>query len=141
MIMIVSRIDATQIFFRTGQPSLLEKKTKYFPFFTPLPLSFGHPRSTSTSFCIKWIVGYSFQHPSYLLLNRRYCLGWEPKSPVIDANPFSSVLRSWLEFNFTSVPAEKTCHVPCCRRYGRVCSHMSEQYHKQSRGGQQLEIS
>ena len=58
---------------------------------------------------------------------------WEQKSPVTEANPFSSVLRSWLEFNFTSVPAEKTCRVPCCRRYGRVCSHMSEQYHRQYR--------
>ena len=61
MIMIVSRIDATQIFFRTGQLSLFEKKTKYFPIFTPPPLSFGHPRSTSTSFCIKWIVGQACQ--------------------------------------------------------------------------------
>ena len=37
--MIVSRIDATQIFFRTGQLSLFEKKTKYFPIFTPPPPS------------------------------------------------------------------------------------------------------
>ena len=37
MIMIVSRIDATQIFGRTGQLSLFEKKTKYFPIFTPPP--------------------------------------------------------------------------------------------------------
>ena len=97
--MIVSRIDATQIFFRTGQLSLFEKKTKYFPIFTPPPPP---------------LLWTPTQHINFVLYQ----------------------VDSW-----ASVPAEKTCHVPCFRRYGRVCSHMSEQYHKQSRGGQQLEIS
>ena len=130
MMISIIGIDATknaaQISIRTGQLNLFEKKTT-----SPPPDTHA---AQSTSFD-------GFQHPSYLLLNRRYCLGWEQKSPVTEANPFSSVLRSWLEFNFTNVPGEKTCHVPCCRRYGRVCSHMSEQYHRQSWGGQQLEIS
>ena len=64
--MSIIRIDATknaaQISFRTGQLSLSEKKTTLPP---PPP---GHSRSTSTSFD-------GFQHPSYLLLSPRYCLG------------------------------------------------------------------
>ena len=72
MMISIIGIDATknaaQISIRTGRLNLFEKKTT-----SPPPP--GHPRSTSTSFD-------GFQHRSYLLLNRRYCLGWEQKSPV-----------------------------------------------------------
>ena len=60
MIIIVIRIDATQISFRTGQLSLFEKETKYFPF-SPLTLPPPPPPFTPTQ----------HTNPSYLLLNRR----------------------------------------------------------------------
>ena len=103
MIIIVIRIDATQISFRTGQLSLFEKKRKYFPFSPltltppPPPPSFLHPRSTPTR--------------AICYLTAVYCLGWEQKWPVTEANPFSSVLR---------------LHKSASRWYRRICSHICQ---------------
>ena len=138
MIMILIRTDETQISFRPGQVSLFEKNTKNF-LFSPLPPTprplYTHAAHQSGQFCTVFTVFICIRATCYLTALAAWDTVpwiWGQKSSVTEANPVSSLsLQNWLQFNFISAQTEKTCHVPCCRRYVFVL--MSGQYHRQYR--------